>query len=77
MISDDPAVVNSPSLSSIRDHIRFDVVEEKEVKLRSDIKISMGIEDQIRKYVELCTAEGLDKELLVEMGVDKWNRSKE
>jgi DNA repair exonuclease SbcCD nuclease subunit len=77
LVSNDVSIINSPVFGPISDRVRFDIVESKEVKLRSDIKISMSIEDQIRKYVELTSTEGLDKELLVEMGVDKWVRSKE
>lgn len=74
VICQDNSIYRIPSIMELGDRVRIDSDPEKVVKLRSDLSINMGIEEQIKRYVELTKTE-LDKERLVGMGIDKWKRS--
>lgn len=56
--------------------IRIEVENKKEVKLRTGVKISMAVEEQIRKYVEAMETQ-LSKEKLLTKGIDTYKRSME
>jgi len=57
-------------------NIRLEVETKKEVKLRTDVKISMAVEEQIKRYVE-AMATLLSKEKLLTQGIDIYRRSME
>lgn len=55
-------------------NVRVDIEEKVETHVRSDLSISMPIEEQLSKFIELKNPK-LDHKKLLEMGIDKWKRS--
>ena len=72
VLTDSTRISESPLIS---ENVRIEVQEEDEFKLRSDISINMAIEDQIASYVKMKEND-LDIMTLVQMGIDKWKRSR-
>jgi DNA repair exonuclease SbcCD nuclease subunit len=71
------AADESVDVSSItRDigNVRVDIEERTETRVRSDLSISMPVEEQLAKYIAIKNPK-LDHKKLLEMGVDKWKRS--
>jgi len=70
----DPSHTDSLIVQSLGDRVRLDIQTAKQTKVRSDLNISMAVEEQIGRYVNL-TGKGLDKEKLIKIGIEKYKRS--
>lgn len=56
-------------------NLRFEIDKEKQVNLRTDMSISMPIEDQLKTYIK-SKESALSEERLISVGVDIWKRSR-